>query len=503
MIPVLNLLKTKVGCVGNHDLDFGVENLQQCMKESDFPWILANILDKDTKAPLAGAAPTAVVTHAGVRVGLVGLAEQEWIATLTTVTEDQLDYEDFVTCGRRLAKKLRDHDGCEVVIALTHMREPNDERLAREAPEFDAVLGGHDHHYVAKTVEPHGTPVLKSGTEFRWATKAFFDVSGIPGERPKVTWETVEVTKDFPEHPEAKKLADELEAKLGESMDVEVGETMVDLEGRFLCVRTRETNLGNLVCDLLRAASGADICILNGGTLRSDAVHKPGKLLFRDLVNILPMLDETCVLEMTGAKVRDALENACSQYPKLEGRFAQVSGLRYTFDAAKPPGSRVVSVEIPRGTPLVDDKLYKVNTKEYLSLGKDGYDAFLGAKVLRSGEEAPIIPTTMRNHLLTLDVLNVMGGGGGGGGHGDGEDSLELRVATSFKAKSKKAMARMLLEAAEAQARAAAGAAGGDGEEGVELISPLAGKNPATNKLCLAPCVDGRIVTLNPAEDAP
>ena len=151
----------------------------------------------------------------------------------------------------------------------------------------------------------------------------------------------------------------------------------------------------------------------------------------------------------------------------------------------------------------MDDKLYKVNTKEYLSLGKDGYDAFLGAKVLRSGEEAPIIPTTMRNHLLTLDVLNVMGGGGGGGGHGDGEDSLELRVATSFKAKSKKAMARMLLEAAEAQARAAAGAAGGDGEEGVELISPVAGKNPATNKLCLAPCVDGRIVTLNPAEDAP
>jgi hypothetical protein len=35
-------------------------------------------------------------------------------------------------------------------------------------------------------------------------------------------------------------------------------------------------------------------------------------------VNILPMLDETCVLEMTGAQVRDALENACSQYPKLE-----------------------------------------------------------------------------------------------------------------------------------------------------------------------------------------
>ena len=43
-----------------------------------------------------------------MKVGLVGLAEEEWIATLTTVTEDQLDYEDFVQCGRRLAADLRE-----------------------------------------------------------------------------------------------------------------------------------------------------------------------------------------------------------------------------------------------------------------------------------------------------------------------------------------------------------------------------------------------------------
>lgn len=133
----------------------------------------------------------------------------------------------------------------------------------------------------------------------------------------------------------------------------------------------------------------------------------------------------------------------------------------------------------------------QVNTKEYLSKGKDGYTAFLGAKMLRSGEEAPIIPTTMRNHLLTLDVLNVMGGGGGGG---DDREDIHLRVANSFKAKSKTVMARTLLAAAEAQAA-------GEGE-GAAPISPLAGKNPATGKLCLAPCVDGRIVTLNPADES-
>ena len=80
--------------------------------------------------------------------------------------------------------------------------------------------------------------------------------------------------------------------------------------------------------------------------------------------------------------------------------------------------------------------------------------------------------------------------------------------AHAFKTKSKSVMARMLLDGAEAEARAAAAAAGGEGEGegggggGGLVVSPLAGKNPATGKLCLAPCVDGRIVTLNPADDA-
>jgi len=360
------------------------------------------------------------------------------------------------------------------------MREPNDDRIAREcAADIDAVLGGHDHHYVAKTVE--GVPILKSGTEFRWASKAIFEVPG-GGGRPKVTWETIDVVKDMPVDPEMMKLVQDVEDKLGESMDVEIGENIVDLEGRFLWVRSRETNLGNLICDLLRIASGADICMLNGGTLRSDMVHKPGKLLFRDLVKILPLLDETCVLEMKGKDIKTALENACSQYPKLEGRFAQVSGLSYTFDADKPKGDRVVKVEIPMGTPMEDEKLYKVNTKEYLSKGKDGYDVFKDQKVLQSGEEAPIIPTTMRNHLLTLEVLNTMTRGSMGS-----TKSVHEKALNSFKKKSKSMTERLLVEAEEGAK---------DGK------SRLAGKHPLTGQLCLAPGVEGRIITLNPADES-
>ena len=370
MIPALNLIGTRAACVGNHDLDFGMENLAACVRESDFPWLLANITLARDGEHLCGAVPTAVIHHDGVKVGIVGLAEEEWIDTLSAVSPEDLRYEDFVACGRRLATELRD-DGCEVVLALTHMREPNDERLAREAPEFDAVLGGHDHHCVTRAVEPHGVPVLKAGTEFRWLVAATFAVPA-DGGRPVARWETIEVTSDIPEHPDMKRIADDVETKLGDSMDVQIGETCVPLEGRFLKVRTEETNLGNLVADILRDASGADACVLNGGTLRSDVIHPPGALTFRDLVAILPMLDETCVLEMTGAGIVEALENACSAYPALEGRFAQVSGLAYVFDAARPAGSRVVSVEIPRGTPLAPEKNTACARKRTSRSGRTG-----------------------------------------------------------------------------------------------------------------------------------
>lgn len=67
--------------------------------------------------------------------------------TLGMVEWDTIIYEDFVDCARRYNKMLREEKGCDMVIALTHMRVPNDELLAQSVPEIDLFLGGHDHDY--------------------------------------------------------------------------------------------------------------------------------------------------------------------------------------------------------------------------------------------------------------------------------------------------------------------------------------------------------------------
>ena len=420
MVPVLNAIGVNVAVVGNHDLDFGVEALAQHMGNCTFPWLLANVVDKASGKPLAGAAPTHVLEKGGVKVGFVGLAEREWIATLALVPEDSVEYTDFVVAGRRLASELRREQGCHVVVALTHMRVPNDERLAAEAPEFDVVLGGHDHHYEVRKVEPHGVLMVKSGTEFRWVTRVSVELPAAGGaaattSRPEVSFDTLEVTSSLPEDEGVAALVDQSKALLGEMMDQQLGVSLVELDGRFASVRTRETNLGNLVCDLLRVASGADMVLLNSGTLRSDELHPAGALMFRDLTNMLPMLDQTALIEMSGADVRLALENGVSAWPKLEGRFLQVSGVRFDYDATAEPGARVRDAFFTGAggedeqAPLDDFKFYRVLVKEYLVAGKDGFVVFKDKKILMDGEEAPIIPTTVRNHFAQLEALERMG----------------------------------------------------------------------------------------------
>ena len=73
---------------------------------------------------------------------------------MSTINPEEVTYTDYVTAGNMLCKELKTAKKCEVVIALTHMRTPNDVRLAEEVPDIDLILGGHDHVYEKKMVIP-------------------------------------------------------------------------------------------------------------------------------------------------------------------------------------------------------------------------------------------------------------------------------------------------------------------------------------------------------------
>ena len=115
-----------------------------------------------------------------------------------------------------------------------------------------------------------------------------------------------------------------------------------------------------------------------------------------------------------GEQIMKCLENGVSKYPKLEGRFPQVSGISFEFDGSKPPGERVDRYSVKIGDEFVfprnqDDTCnppatYRMVTKGYLAQGKDGYPCLLDGKVFIDEENGPLLRFAVQNHFEAINM---------------------------------------------------------------------------------------------------
>jgi 5'-nucleotidase/UDP-sugar diphosphatase len=140
--------------------------------------------------------------------------------------------------------------------------------------------------------------------------------------------------------------------------------------------------LGNLVTDLLREHTQADVALYNAGGLRADL--PAGTVTRADVTSALPFNNRLVVVRLKGSAVRAALEQGLSE----EHGMVQQSGMTVRFDASAPPGHRLVSAAV-NGRPLADDATYLVATIDFLAQGGDGY-ASLGTGDTVSTAREPI-----------------------------------------------------------------------------------------------------------------
>ncbi|CAG2163538.1 unnamed protein product [Oppiella nova] len=386
----------------NETNHFGVDNLLSFVSQTSFPWLMSNVFDNETNRPLGDGKIWHILEKCGKRFGIIGLIEEEWLATLATLALEDVTYLDFVSEGRKLAKLLKEKENVDFVIALTHMRTPNDCRLAENVDEIDLILGGHDHDYEVKIV--NGKYIVKSGTDFRQFSRIdiTFKEQTFEIQVQEFNVNSYDYEEDLALKAELEKYSDVIEGK----MDSILGHISCDLDGRFAAIRTKETNLGNLVADIMLASTHSDLAIVNSGTLRSDQIHSKGPFKLRDLVTIMPMMDPLIVLSATGHQIWRALENGVSQWPRLEGRFPQVAGIKFAFNPSKPAGNRIDPKYIKIGDEYLDlEQNYRLVTKAYLSQGKDGYDVLKECQILQNEDECPEMVTSVQNHFESIKIL--------------------------------------------------------------------------------------------------
>ncbi|KDN69183.1 putative 5'-nucleotidase domain-containing protein [Colletotrichum sublineola] len=324
MVPVLNKIGVDCTCVGNHDFDFGVKQFETLTAKCNFPWLLANVLDPalGENVPLGNAKHTHMLTTSnGIKIGLVGLGEREWLETINSLPPNII-YKSASETAKELVPQLR-AQGADIIICLSHQREPNDNKLAEKTDGlFDIILGGHDHYYGHSFI--NGTHVLRSGSDFKQLS--YIEVRKKPDGSGKWDFDILrrDIVSSIPEDQETLKLTEDLTSKLKTSLAKSVGWTASPLDARFTTVRMKESNMGNFVCDVMRHYHDADCALMAAGTIRGDQIYPPGAIRVRDITNCFPFEDPVIFIRVTGKQLWDALENGVSQYPAQEDGYTSL-----------------------------------------------------------------------------------------------------------------------------------------------------------------------------------
>ena len=377
IIEMLNRIRPDVFTPGNHDFDHGGDNFRARVRQATFDVVAANIFERDG-SPVAGLKQSKIVEVGKVRVGFVGVTTEE---TLYLSKPDDIGFTPAVAVAADRARKLR-ADGADIVVAVTHIGFADDMKLVRDGAA-DVVLSGHDHNLV--TFWNGKVALVESASQADYVTPVDLDIEVThEGDRRRVSFTPVVRpidTRGIVPDAEIAQMIAGYEAELDKELAIVVGTTETPLDTRSSLMRREETAFGNLVCDAMREAVAADICITNGGGVRANRQYAAGAEITRRIVlEELPFGNKTVLLEVSGKVIRETLEHGFTG----DGTFPQVSGLVVRADPSRPAGQRVISVTIG-GAPIADDGVYKLATNDYMARGGDGFAALKSARVLIDG----------------------------------------------------------------------------------------------------------------------
>jgi 5'-nucleotidase/UDP-sugar diphosphatase len=383
-IEVMNAMKLDAMVVGNHEFDFGQGVLRKRISEAVFPVLGANVEGFDELNPYV------IREVDGVRVAIIGVVAEDTPVSTHPRNVAGLKFDPPADAVRKYLEELRGR--CDIFVVLSHIGYAADRTLAGQVKGIDVIVGGHSHTKLETPAKIGGTIIVQA-----WEHAKALGVLDLTVEDGRIIGYQghLEEIRPVPGSEDGKVAAivAKYNGMLGRVLDEVIGTAEVGLDGEN--VRKSETNLGDIIADIMRNTSGADAAIINGGSIRT-SINK-GDIRVKDIYSVLPFDNYIVAVKLTGVQIRQALEHGVSAVDRGEGRFPQVSGLSFTYLPSAPPGERVRKVLIGN-MPVEPDREYSVATNDFLAAGGDGYKAF--GDVVKASKDFVVVGGMMKGGKL-------------------------------------------------------------------------------------------------------
>ena len=458
-IEALNLAKLDVSVFGNHEHDRNIDHVNKIIGASDFQWVVSNYSEGALDALKSGdkqAKNYTIINRGGVKIGIVGSNTSE---TIEQVFPGNLDYKDASgakktivinpgVVGINAAIVEAKAAGADIVIAALHQGwlENADgvakglfNELASQIKGAAAIYGGHSHQTFASVIpgSPRVAPTVlgqtrNAGVEYT-RTQICMRGGKVVGQSIQHVLRSVSAsintsvaatttTADVATAAMVKKYKDQLSAKL----DVKIGQVSATFPrgGTPAVERSGETPMGNYIADVMRAKYKTDFAIQNGGGIRDTFPARtyipaatglvrtgtgPLDVTLGDAFTVFPFGNQIATTVVTGANLWKALENGVGGNYPGDGRFPQISGFKFSFDASKPIGSRIVEVTKLDGTAIAkDSKEYTLTTLDFVIYGGDGYvNVFSPARAKVQGALLDVFVDALKADMAAGKVTQV------------------------------------------------------------------------------------------------
>jgi 5'-nucleotidase / UDP-sugar diphosphatase len=363
VIEMMNELKFDAMALGNHEFDWGIGVLNGMRRKAAFPFLSANVVN-DKGFLMPGMRAYRIVQRNKAKVAVIGVTTQETGYTTKPDNVKDVVFLNPESVVPRLIKEVR-AQGATVVVVLSHLGLDADKRLAANVRGIDVIVGGHSHTEIPKPLKAeNNTIIVQAGAYGAYLGILELTTDSQTGRVTGFT-DTSELKRVSagPKDKTDRKVAlmvKHYEERLNPIFAAVVGETSIDLA----TYRDRESNLGNLITDAMREASGARVAVQNSGGIRSPIAAGP--ITMRQAYKTLPFDNLLITMDLTGRQIKTLLEQSESS----EHGLMQLSGLTVAYDRKRPAGNRVVKASI-NGEPVDENKTYRVATNDFLAAGGD------------------------------------------------------------------------------------------------------------------------------------